>query len=598
MQGIRKVRLGDAGDAQKVYGEISIMLDRNFSFGVHNRKSFLEFVECIAADETKRYCILAVDIEYFKFFNKWFGMPAGDAYLQELADYLTAMEKAHNGFAAYFGGDNFALCIPYDMELIHSISEHLNGVALTRADSVAFLPAIGVYVIEGSDIPAITMYDNAIEATFYVYGNYENRVMVYDAGMTCRVEEELHIISKVKEGLRLHQFTFYLQPKCRISTGKVVGAEALVRWMHPSRGLVSPSAFIPVLEKNGLIGQVDRYIWEEVCKTIRGWLDRGIQPVPISINISRMDILSMDVPKILNELLETYGLEKRFLKVEITESVYTEQVEKIISTIETLHKEGYTVLMDDFGSGYSSLNMLRNAVVDVLKLDMKFLNMSEQDSKKGIGILESVVNMSSTMEVPVVVEGVENPTQEDYLKAMGVRYAQGYYYYKPMTKEEFENLLTDEEKVDHRGIRNRHVEQLRVNELANPELFNDTLVNNILGPIAFYEMYEGKIRITRVNELYYEMAGVGMELTKDSKRRFWDNVRQVDMDRVQSTFEEATKNTVKGARYEGEFVRMDGSRLWVHIKLFFLKQQAGHKLYLAVFTDYYDIAEKEKQTYR
>ena len=575
-----------------------IMLDRNFSFGVHNRKSFLEYVEAVAEDTTKKYCILAVDIEYFKFFNKWFGMSSGDEYLQELADYLTAMERAHDGYAAYFGGDNFALCVPYDMELIHSISEHLNGIALAKADSVAFLPAIGVYVIEGNDIPAITMYDNAIEATFYVYGNYEKRVMVYDAGMTCKVEEELQIISKVKEGLRLHQFTFYLQPKCRISTGKVVGAEALVRWNHPVRGLVSPSAFIPILEKNGLIGQVDRYIWEEVCKTIRGWLDKNITPVPISINISRMDILSMDVPRILDELLKKYALDKKYLKVEITESVYTEQVEKIIATIDKLHEEGYTVLMDDFGSGYSSLNMLRNAIVDVLKLDMKFLNMSEQDSKKGIGILESVVNMSSTMEVPVVVEGVENPTQEDYLKAMGVRYAQGYYYYKPMAKEEFEKLLTDETRVDYRGIRNRHVEQLRVNELANPELFNDTLVNNILGPIAFYEVYGKEIRITRVNELYYEMAGAGGELTKECKRRFWDNVPEDDKDRVMETFEMAAKNTAKGARYEGEFVKVDGSRLWTHLKLFFLKEQAGHKLYLAVFTDYYDIEDKESRTYR
>ena len=574
------------------------MIERNFSFGVHNRKSFLDYVEAVAADRDKNYCILAVDIEYFKFFNKWFGMPAGDEYLQELADYLTAMENKYDGYAGYFGGDNFALCMPYDMNVIHSISDNLNAIALEKADSVAFLPAIGVYVIEGNDIPAITMYDNAIEATFYVYGNYEERVMVYDAGMTCKVEEELQIISKVKEGLRLHQFTFYLQPKCRISNGRVVGAEALVRWNHPSRGLVSPSAFIPILEKNGLIGQVDRYIWEEVCKTIRGWLDKQITPVPVSINVSRMDILSMDVPKILDDLLKKYSLDKKYLKVEITESVYTEQIEKIIGTIDRLHEEGYTVLMDDFGSGYSSLNMLRNAVVDVLKLDMKFLNMSEQDSKKGIGILESVVNMSSTMEVPVVVEGVENHTQEEYLKAMGVRYAQGYYYYKPMTKEAFEKLITDENQVDYRGIRNRHVEQLRVNELANPELFNDTLVNNILGPIAFYEVYGEEIRITRVNELYYEMAGAGGELSREGKRRFWDNVSKNDIRKVMGTFEAAAQRTAKGARYEGEFIKADGTVLWVHLKLFFLKEQAGHKLYLAVFTDYYDISEKDTKTYK
>lgn len=574
------------------------MTERNGSFGVHNRKSFLNYVEAVAAQKENKCCILAVDIEYFKFFNKWFGMPAGDTYLQAVADYLTSMEVKYNGYTGYFGGDNFALCMPYDMAAIEKISEELNVIALEIADSVAFLPAIGVYVIEGNDIPAITMYDNAIEATFYVYGNYENRVMVYDTGMTCKVEEELHIISKVKEGLKLHQFTFYLQPKCRISSGCVVGAEALVRWNHPSRGLVSPSAFIPILEKNGLIGQVDRYIWEEVCKTIKGWMDKQISPVPVSINISRMDILSMDVPKILNELIQKYSLEKKYLKVEITESVYTEQIDKILETIDRLHEEGYTVLMDDFGSGYSSLNMLRNAVVDVLKLDMKFLNMSERDTKKGIGILESVVNMSSTMEIPIVVEGVENHTQEEYLKAMGVRYAQGYYYYKPMTVEEFELLISDECRVDYRGIRNRHVEQLHVNELANPELFNDTLVNNILGPIAFYELWNNEIRITRVNELYYEMTGTGGELAGECQKRFWDNVPDDDTQKVLDTFEEASKNTFKGARYEGHFVRTDGTVLWVHLKLFFLKEQVGHKLYLAVFTDFYDLKEKDSKTYR
>ena len=192
--------------------------------------------------------------------------------------------------------------------------------------------------------------------------------------------------------------------------------------------MVSPGVFVPVLEKNGFIASLDRYVWKNVCQWLRSWLDKGHQPVPISINVSRIDIFSMDVPAYLTELLQTYDLPAKLLKVEITESAYAESNDKIIRTVKQLRDAELLVMMDDFGSGYSSLNMLKSIAVDVLKLDMRFLDIDEEEESKGVGILESVVNMARQMRMPIIVEGVETQKQESYLLKLGCRYSQGFYY--------------------------------------------------------------------------------------------------------------------------------------------------------------------------
>lgn len=564
------------------------------ALGLHDRVNFFELVDDkLDAEYHGAYCLAAIDIEHFKVFNKWYGRERGEEFLNAIALQLRKLEQRSDSIAGYFGGDNFAILLPDQPELLEMLQSELKQTTMEFGNTIGFLPAIGIYRIGEEKAPAMTMYDYALTALSHVVGNYERRSLVYSPSMTDRVEEELRIMLEVKDALEQHQITFYVQPKCRISNGKVVGGEALVRWIHPAKGMISPAVFIPVLEKNGFISVLDRYIWEEVCKKLRVWMDKGLHPVPVSINVSRMDILSMDVVDYLDRLVEKYQIEHRMLKVEITESAYAENAEQILSTLQKLREAGFSILMDDFGSGYSSLNMLKSVIVDVIKIDMRFLDMEEDETEKGIGILESVINMSSTMGIPVIVEGVETKKQEDYLFGMGCRYAQGYYYYKPMPADDFEKLLDDERKLDFDGIYSKQVEQLHLRELMDVSMFNDTLINNILGPIAFYDMYENDIKITRVNEHYYQMLGASSAEASGYTKNFWSHLYNSDRAKVLSVFKQARDNGMMGASDHGRIFRADGSTIRIHIRIFLLREQEGHKLYFGIISEYYDMHEKE-----
>ena len=245
-----------------------------------------------------------------------------------------------------------------------------------------------------------------------------------------------------------------------------------------------PGTFIPVMEKNGVISDLDLFVWEEAARYIRKWMDEGITPIPISINVSRIDILSMDVVEELNRIVEKYGLEKKYLKVEITESAYVENAEKVLETLERLEEEGYTLLMDDFGSGYSSLNMLRKSIVDIIKIDMKFLDMNKDDMQKGLTILKSIIDMSNEMHLPIIVEGVETQEQADMLTKMKVRFAQGYLFYRPMHIDEFEQLIKDPDKVDYRGLYNRELDEEEIQQVPE-EIFELKKVNTISNTLDF-----------------------------------------------------------------------------------------------------------------
>lgn len=422
------------------------------SYGLFGGSQFFKTVDYKLKNVWNGYCLVAIDIEHFKLYNKWWGRQAGDEFLADIATVLKDYEERFDGVAAYIGGDNFAILLPDKNEIIEGLTQKLTILANERTSNVGFLPALGVYHTGGEKMEAMVMYDRATEAQAHVFGNYEERCCVYEENMTKAVEQELNLIIEAKEALERRQFFLVLQPKCRITTGKIVGAEALVRWRHPAKGMISPGAFIPVLERNGFITDVDLFVWEEVCRKIRSWMDEGIEPVPISINVSRIDMLSIDVANELNRLVAKYEIEKKYVKVEITESAYVDDADQITETVQRLQQAGFILLMDDFGSGYSSLNMLRNVVVDIIKIDMKFLDMAHDDMQKGQQILKSVINMSREMKLPIIVEGVETQEQADFLKKMNVKYAQGFLFYRPMEVTAFTELLSDENKVDHKGI--------------------------------------------------------------------------------------------------------------------------------------------------
>ena len=248
-------------------------------------------------------------------------------------------------------------------------------------------------------------------------------------------------LDDINQAFDNNEFCFYLQPKCNAETGAIVGAEALVRWNHPEYGLVSPGEFIPLLERESMVTRFDLFIWRSVCEMLSRWDGEGRNLVPVSVNVSMTDIESIDVARVLGDLLDRFSIDARLLQVEITESAIAHNMDVVEETIRDLHARGIAVLMDDFGSAYSSLNMLKDINVDAIKLDMKFVDLNADNAAKGLKIIESVIDMAYQLKLSIIAEGAQTAEQVSRLRELGCMYIQGYYFYRPLTVEKMEDLL-------------------------------------------------------------------------------------------------------------------------------------------------------------
>ena len=248
-------------------------------------------------------------------------------------------------------------------------------------------------------------------------------------------------LDDINQAFDNNEFCFYLQAKCNAETGAIVGAEALVRWNHPEYGLVSPGEFIPLLERESMVTRFDLFIWRSVCEMLSRWDGEGRNLVPVSVNVSMTDIESIDVARVLGDLLDRFSIDARLLQVEITESAIAHNMDVVEETIRDLHARGIAVLMDDFGSAYSSLNMLKDINVDAIKLDMKFVDLNADNAAKGLKIIESVIDMAYQLRLSIIAEGAQTAEQVSKLRELGCMYIQGYYFYRPLTVEKMEDLL-------------------------------------------------------------------------------------------------------------------------------------------------------------
>ena len=572
-------------------------LTKNLLTGLFFSRAFMEDArEFILQTTPNTYCLAAVDVLHFRMFNRFYGRDKGDHFLRHVAGCLEAVRREYGGVTGHFEGDNFAILMPWRMELVEMLREDILEGGLRQSSVFGVFPTFGISPIDNLELPPEVYYDRATLALGHA--SAREHIICYDPKMEDILEEELHLLTEVTGALERGEFTFYAQPQCDIFTGNVVGAEALVRWRHPTKGLIPPSRFIPALERSGMISLLDQQVWEKVCQWLRSWIDRGYRPVPISINISRIDIMSMDVPAYLAHLLEKYQLDPKYIKAEITESAYAEEEDTISKAVENLQKTGMLVMMDDFGSGYSSLNMLKSVSVDVIKIDMRFLDIGEGEEQKGIGILESIVNMARLMGLPIIVEGVETLQQENVLRHLGCRYTQGYYYYKPLPIEQLEAALADERRLDHSGLHCKQVEAFHVRELMDGNLFTDAMVNNILGPFAIYNVHDGQIDIIRVNEQYYQLAGLDVSDNKELSQKLWSNVRDDDKPVLLGIFEQAYERRPAGAAGNIHYLRVDGKVLWVRVRVFFHRENENQKLYFVSLTDITPLQEQRREKIR
>lgn len=530
------------------------------------------------------YCIVAIDIEHFRLFNKLYGRSSGDEVIRYIYTCLKQSALEYDGIDAYLGGDNFVAFLPDDDEVLNNIRQKIIKKFSEWNNTSAFFPLFGVYTIKDTSVLPELMYDHAMLALSHAEEDYKWHICRYTMEMESCLEEEVYLLAAIEEGLEKGEFTFFAQPQCNIATGQIVGAEALVRWQKPDGEVLLPGGFIPVLEKNKMIDQLDRYVWEKVCQWLKGWIDQGYSPVPISINVSRIDIYAMDVPKYIFSLLEKYQIPEHLIKIEITESAYTENNNRISHAVNTFRNRGLVVMMDDFGCGYSSLNMLKNIPVDVLKLDMRFLQFKEEERQKSANILESIVNMAGLLHLPIVVEGVENESQEKFVQKLGCRYIQGFYYYKPLPIKKFEELLRDKRQIDTQGLVYKQVEPMHIREFIDTNFVSDSMLNNVLGPVVFFEVLGGDIKIIRVNEQYFRMLGE-QHFEEDIQKEFLKRIPEEERCVFHRMIEKAFENPVLGADGMIHLLREGEQKMSVYTKVFYLREREGYRQYYCSLLD-------------
>lgn len=399
---------------------------------------FREIDSWVRREKPDYILTIACDLNNFRLYNDIFGRNAGDEYLRKLYKSMSEAARAYEGFVGYFGGDNFCMVAPlYEINeerIKRRVESEVNAVGFEEG----FLPCVGLYISSDASEHQHIRYDKATIALARIRGSFTERAALYDENSYQRLRFQQVLLMDASRGIRDREFQVYMQPKVELESGRIIGAEALVRWKHEGR-LLTPSYFIEAMENNGYIVALDRYVWEETCKWLSDIASRGIEPLPVSVNVSRIDSYFMDISELFKELVLKYSLKPEWIEVEITESAYSDNDERTENMLKKLRDFGIRVLMDDFGSGYSSLNMLESSEVDVLKLDYRFLR--GEASRRKLYVIEAVINMAKLLDLELIAEGVEHEEHLKRLCELGCRYGQGTLFYEPMPLCDYEILL-------------------------------------------------------------------------------------------------------------------------------------------------------------
>lgn len=481
-------------------------IQRDKLTGLLNRETFFDKVSAMLKEhEPGHYVMSCFDIDGFKVINDQYGAEEGDRLLKHIGHVARARFAELGGIAGRISADNFAALYPVTA-LESDFIKHWHELEFAPADAhsnVSF--SVGRYIVNDLSLTASAIYDRANMAKQSVKGRYDVHIAYFSESMREKLLREQAIISEMDAALMHREFEVWLQPQFNHTTGALIGAEALVRWRHPDKGLITPAAYIPVFEQNGFIYELDKYVWQSTCAMLRRWLDEGQQPIPVSVNVSRYDIFREDFFEVLTGLVEHYELPIDLLRVEVTESAFARSTEQIIAMVKRLMSYGFTVEIDDFGSGYSSLNTLKDVPATVLKLDMRLLE-NTGDSRRGGNIVESVVRMAKWLGMSVIAEGVETLAQADYLKTIGCSYIQGFLYATPMPVSEFEELAHSSKK-EQRLLSLETVENLDNNAFWDPASMDTLIFNSYVGGACIFEYHNGSVELLRANESFVEMLG-------------------------------------------------------------------------------------------
>ncbi len=409
--------------------------------GLYSKKFFYRY-----ADQFDQYHedapmdAVYIKIDRFDSLTELYGRNFGDQVLKLIAGVIKKSFEENGGLACHYESDKFLMYCPRGTDYTALVSGILDSVRDMYSARIQL--SVGVYPDADKSIDVEKRFFRAKLASENNKGGFGDTYGLYDKQMHEKALFEEKLVDEIDRAISEKQFTVFYQPKYNIQADKpyLASAEALVRWIHPEYGMISPGVFIPLFERCGLIQKVDRYVWNEAARQISEWKEKFGVTVPVSVNVSRIDMFDPDLTQILLDIVRDHSISQKDLLLEITESAYTDDSDQIIGVVHKFREHGFSVEMDDFGSGYSSLNMISALPIDALKLDMKFIrNMTE--SEKNIKMLELMIGIAKYLKVPVIAEGVETEEQLGILKDLGCDIVQGYYFSKPVPPKDFEAMI-------------------------------------------------------------------------------------------------------------------------------------------------------------
>ena len=444
MPDVVKARVGHAIEL----AEDSIIIhetERDALTGLFNREFFFEYGKRLdQQNHNMPMDALVMDINRFRIVNELYGRLYGDHILELLGQTIHELVQNTGGLACRNDSNCFYVYLPHTGDIEEKIPGYVARINELLAEHKITV-RIGVCVDSGDDLDMEKRFERARLACRKLRNTYSTAYVLYNEELHSKELHSERLISDMDRALKEKQFQVYFQPKYNITGDKPVltSAEALVRWFHPEFGMVSPGEFISLFENNGLIQLLDRYVWNEAAARIKEWSDTYGFTLPVSVNVSRVDIFDPHLGDILSEITQRNGLATEKLLLEITESAYTENSRQIIDTVASLRERGFLIEMDDFGCGYSSLNMLTSLPIDALKLDRNFI-LNICTDQKAFRLVEIMIEIARLLEVPVIAEGVETAEQMELLRGLGCDVIQGYYFSRPLPAAEFEELLKKE----------------------------------------------------------------------------------------------------------------------------------------------------------
>ena len=552
--------------------------------GLYSQEAFYLYLPRLFQQEKQgNYYVLYIDIERFKLLNDLYGLEEGNKLLCWIGRYLKEGSGLRGGIGCRFRADNFAACASFEEEELRRVLWMIRDATRKYPLDFEIVLNIGIYRVDDITVPPRLMCDRARIALNTIKGNALDYYALYNNTMREDLIREQEMVRDMRIALEQKQFEIYAQPKFNHANGHLIGMEALIRWHHPEKGIISPAYFIPVFEHNNFIQEVDRYVWEAVCKRLYEWKNLGRRVIPISVNVSRINLYNPYLCEILEMLCERYQVDKKLLQLEITESAFIEDTQMIVDAVKRLQRAGFEILLDDFGSGFSSFHILKELDFDQIKVDMKFL-MGNYSHGKGKVILESIVRMANTLEIPVIAEGVETKEQADFLFRIGCPYIQGYYYSKPIPRPELESLLLrylDENKVQFSLKAFEREEDFKIT--FNPVIYEE-IMYHLPGAAALYEISD-KINTLIINDKALQKTGYKKEEYNERIRE--NSASIVVLEDLGKLWKEINSSIEEQKLLNTSFRirRKDGSLLWVAVWANPVGKRGGNPVYLAMFND-------------